>query len=288
VPALLLALLVGTAAAAQPFALARAPQRRSVTLPATREAPLPEVYVAPGVTTTLVFASPLERASLVLDEQVAHFALVDVGDQTISLEPRGELAPEKRLGLKARLKDGTQVTLVVSTHPTRVDDRVNVERPRSVEALLAQVEQMEAQLAALKARSGEGGPMGWLRSGMLDGRGVLARRIDAPAPAKNETGLRVIRGLSFRATKWTLVDVEVRNLPGQAPWTPLKAWLVGPGGLTAKGVSVWMEKARLAPGEAGRVLVQTEAPFWKAGTELRLEILDSDGGRQLSIPGVKL
>lgn len=280
-PALVLALFLGTAAVAQPYPLSRVPQQRDVFLPSTPDAPAPEVYVAPGALTTLVLDGPLERSSLVLDEQVPHFALVDVGDRTLTLEPRGEWSTGKRLGLKARLKDGTHMALVVTSHPSQVDGRVNVTRPRSVES-------MQAELAALQAQCGEGGPIGLLRARMLDGKGALARGIDASAPSESKAGLLLVEGMSYRATRWALVDVVVKNLPGQAPWRPLKARLVGPGGLAVKVVAVWTEKSPLAPGEAGRILVQTEAPRWDSGTVLQLEIQDSGGGRLLSITRVML
>ena len=129
--------------------------------------------------------------------------------------------------------------------------------------------------------------MGLLRSKMLDDGGVLARNVDVPGRSENKAGLLVVEGVSYRATKWTLVDIKVKNLPGRASWTPLKARLVGPDGLTAKVVAMWTEKSRLAPGEEGRVLVQTEAPYWDVGTGLQLEIQDS-GGRPLSITRVML
>lgn len=279
--ALVLAFFLGTAAAAQPSPLARVPGQRDVFLPATPEAPAPEVYVAPGILTTLVLDGQLERTSLVLDEQASHFALVDVGDRTLTLKPQGAWGREKRLGLKVRLKDGTRVALVLTTHPTQVDTWANVLRPRSAESL-------QAELATLQAQCGEGGPLGLLRAEMVDEWGVLARRIDASKSAGMGAGLLMVDGMSYRASRWTVVDLVVMNLPGQAPWRPLKARLVGPGGLTAKVVAMWTEKPLLAAGEEGRILVQTEAPRWEAGAPLRLEIQDSSGERMLSITQVKL
>jgi uncharacterized protein (TIGR02268 family) len=215
----------------------------------------------------------------VLEEQAAHFAFVDVGDRTVSLEPQGDWGLERRLGLRARLKDGTPVALVLTSHATQVDARVNVRRARSVEAL-------EAELAALRAGCAESSPMGLVRANMLDVAGVLAHRIKDPTA--NAPGLKMMDGVSYRAKKWALVDVQVRNLPGQAPWTPLTARLVDPGGVTVKAVAVWMDRPRLAPGEVGRVLVQTEAPPWKVGTKVRLEIVDSSGSRPLSLTPVTL
>jgi uncharacterized protein (TIGR02268 family) len=276
-PALLLALLVGTAAAAQPFALARVPQQRDLTLPATPDAPVPEVYVAPGVLTTLVFPSSLERASVAVDEQVAHFALVDAGDRTFALEPRGEWDPRKRLGLKARLKDGTQVALVVTSHPTQVDGRVNLKRPRTVESLLAEVAQREAQLAALQAQCGEDDLVGLIRSGRLDGTGVQAHPFDKADASRSGTGPELLRGLGHRAGQWTLVDVTLRLPPGSKPWALAEARLVAPGGLTVPAVPIWRSKPRLAPGEEGRFILQTAKPHWNAGTKFHLEVPSGEG-----------
>jgi uncharacterized protein (TIGR02268 family) len=276
-PALLLALLVGTTAAAQPFPLARVPQQRDLTLPATPDAPVSEVYVAPGVLTTLVFPSSLERASVTVDEQVAHFALVDVGDRTFALEPRGEWDPRKRLGLKARLKDGTQVALVVTSHPTQVDGRVNLKRPRTVDSLLAEVAQREAQLAALQAQCGEDGLVGLVRSGLLDEEGVRTSPFDKADASGSGTGPELMKGWGHRAGQWTLVDVTLRVPSGSKSWALAEARLIAPGGLSVPAVPMWRSKPRLAPGEEGRFLLQTARPHWDAGIKFRLEVSSGEG-----------
>jgi hypothetical protein len=80
----------------------------------------------------------------------------------------------------------------------------------------------------------------------------------------------------------------VRNLPGQKPWEPGEARLTLADGTPVKVRSVEMNRAQLAPGEEGLVAVETEAPFWKAGEVLRLELLDKGGSRRLSILNVVL
>jgi hypothetical protein len=59
-------------------------------------------------------------------------------------------------------------------------------------------------------------------------------------------------------------------------------------GTPVKVLSVDLNKAQLGPGEEGLVAVETEAPFWKVGETLRLELLDKSGTRRLSIPKVAL
>jgi hypothetical protein len=80
----------------------------------------------------------------------------------------------------------------------------------------------------------------------------------------------------------------VRNLPGQKSWEPGEARLTREDGTPVKVRSVEMNKAQLTPGEEGLVAVETEAPSWKAGAVLRLELLDKGGSRRLSILNVVL
>ncbi|XXF76529.1 DUF2381 family protein [Myxococcaceae bacterium GXIMD 01537] len=283
----LLAVLVGAAAAAQPFPLARVPQQRDVVLPSTPDALAPEVYVASGIITTLVMDGPLERTSVLVDEQVPHFALVDVGDRALTLKPRGEWGPEERLGLKARLKDGTLVALVLTTHPAQIDGWVNVVRPRSAESLLAENDRMERQLASLKAKCGVDGPVGMVLRGMLDATGVRVSSFGGEVPRDNPSGLELKGGVGYRGNSWAIVAVRLRNLPGQRPWFPSKARLLSAGGREVRVFAVHLEKP-LAAGDMALVVVDAQRPPDDAGEEFRLELADSGGGRFLAIPGVKL
>ncbi len=287
VPALLLTLLVGTAAAAQPFPPARTPQRRSVTLPETPRAPAPVVYVAPGVLTTLVFPTPLERSSVVLAEQEAHFALVDVGDRTLTLEPQGKWGAQKRLELQARLLDGTLVTLVLVSHPSQVDGRVNVERPRPAASSQAEVDPKDQELAALKARCGVNGPASMVRQGLLDFTGVQAVAFQGKEPADNPSGLKLTKGIGYRGNQWALVELWLHNLPGQKPWTPGRARLIGVDGREVPVLAVHLD-APLQPGERARVVVDAQRPPDDAGRVFRLELSDSSGERLLSIQEVEI
>ena len=104
----------------------------------------------------------------------------------------------------------------------------------------------------------------------------------------SQGGLKVVEGVWYRAGPWALAVVRVRNLPGQKPWEPGEARLTLADGTPVKVRSVNMNKAQLAPGEEGLVAVETEAPLWKVGELLRLELLDKSGSRHLSLSEVKL
>ncbi|WNG45829.1 DUF2381 family protein [Archangium minus] len=276
---------LGTPSVAQPPARER--QERQVVVPNSPEEPVPEVRVAANVATYLRFDAPIDRASVEVEGRATRFRVVDSGERTLTLEPTMEPGPGEKLGVRMRYRDGSSpavVSFALVSHPSLVDKEVEVvRRPRTVEALEAALAQKEAELAALRGASG---PAGFFFSGRLNLDGVLARRIEASTSARD--GLKVADGEGYRAGPWALVVVHVRNLPGQKPWEPGEARLTRADGTPVKVRSVDMNKAQLAPGEEGFVAVETEAPFWKAGEVLRLELLDRGGSRRMSILNVVL
>jgi hypothetical protein len=205
-----------------------------------------------------------------VEGRATRFKLVDPGEYTLALEVTVEPGPGEKLEVRVRYEDaGTPAyaTFALVSHPSLVDKEVEaVRRPRTVEALEAALAEKEAELAALK--------------------GVQGRRIEIPTGPQG--GLKVTGGQGYRASSWALATVRVRNLPGQKPWEPGEARLTLADGTPVKVRSVVMNKAQLAPGEEGLLAVETEAPHWKAGEPLRLELLDKSGSRRLSISQVKL
>ncbi len=280
-PALRLALwlvpfLLATTAAAQPYPLPRERVERRAPLPAGPGEAVLEVRVARDVLTTLILHAPVEKASVELDGRVSHFKLVEIAERAITLEPSVELGATERLGLRMRLKDGTAVALVLIADPSLVDTRVDLERPLPPEAMRAELAETKARLAALQAQCGEDGPVGLVRSGRLDRTGVRAEPVAAETPSGSGAGPTLIKGTGFRAGAWALVDVALRLPLGSKPWVLSEARLVAPGGLVVPAVPMWRSKPRLAPGEEGRVILQTAAPHWDAGTRFRLELSSGD------------
>jgi uncharacterized protein (TIGR02268 family) len=288
-PAVALAfLLVGTAAAAQPSPPVRERVERRATLPGDSEGPMPEVHVARGVLTTVVLDGPVDKSSLELEGRLSRFKLVDVGERLITVEPSVELEPEERLGLRVRLKDGTPVALILTSHPTQVDTRLDLERPRSRESLLTELAEKEAELSALRARAAAVGAVGMVFAGLLDRKGVRASDFSGVVPPGNRSGLKLEDGVGYRARTWALVAVQVRNLPGQRPWAPGAARLHGAAGVEVKVLGVHLARPALSPGESSWVVVETDRLPAEAGEVFRLELVDKGGGRLLPIDGVKL
>ncbi|AEI62615.1 hypothetical protein LILAB_03450 [Corallococcus macrosporus] len=68
-------------------------------------APVPELRIAAGLATLLIFDAPLDRGAMELEGR-SRFRLVDVGERILALEPLEDLGRGERLMLRVRYADG--------------------------------------------------------------------------------------------------------------------------------------------------------------------------------------
>ncbi|NTX57534.1 DUF2381 family protein [Myxococcus sp. CA039A] len=297
-PVAILAVLLGVAASAQPLPPTRERQERRVALSGSPAEPVPELRVAAGITTLLLFDAPLDRGSVELEGR-ERFRLVDVGERILALEPAVDLGPGERLGLRVRFTTGASSergVFALVAHASEVDTRVEVFRRRdSIEALQAELAEVRSQLAAkdvemraLRLRNEASGPLGMAMSRLLDDRGVRAKSIFTRKKEDRASTLFFEDGLSFRARTWAVVSVSLRN-EGRHSWAPAKARFVNAkNGVGVRVLGMRLEPPQLEPGESGRMVVETETPSWPVGDVFHLELLDEDGTVRARIPGVSL
>lgn len=244
---------------------------------------MPEVRVASGNLTTLVFNAPLDRDTLELDR--TRFKLADTGERSVSLEPAAELGSGERLVVKVRFKDKAlpaQAVIALVSHASEMDGKVEVDRKANTpEALLAALAQREAELEEFKARCVGGGPAGLVLSGWLNVETRSIPLVDKVSVVE-AGGLRTKELFAYKGTFSALLDIPLENLRGQKPWVLGQARLTGPGGVPLKLLSVQMKPAALAPGEGGRIVVETEVSPWAPRTAFNVELVDAGGQRRHS------
>jgi uncharacterized protein (TIGR02268 family) len=293
-PFALASLLVGLAATAL-----AAPAGRSVVLTG-KAGESPVIYLVPDSPTFILLDAPIVRESVHLEGR-ARFAVVDVGDRTVTLSPAVALGPSERLALRFTYREGSpqSVVFLLTGQPGEADTVVNVSRPQqTVEAcrveLSATRERCEAQakeLEELKARPPAVSPAAVALAGLVDADGMKVQEFREECNrVKGEFGAAQCRGLA--ASTWTVVALEVSN-PGPEPWAP--AWAeVTPaaGGEPRRARAVLSGHATIPPGGAVSVAVEVEMPRRKQGTWLSephaLRVCNADGNRCLSIPLVTL
>jgi len=298
----LVSFLASALAGAQPRPAARERQvvsTRQLVLPTSATGPLPEVRVAPGVPTTIIFDAALARDSVKLDGEGTRILLVDVGDKSVTVEPLVELGQERAL-LRVRFVDGAApegATLALVSDPAQVDGHLRVSRrAHSAEGLekelanvRARCEAREVELAELRARCEANGLVALVLAGSLGRKDLTNAGFIAPdALESGASGLRMGEGWAKVAPKWLLVAVTVENDAGQPPWSPDKVTLRSTKTNEAVGVRVArMDRPQLGPGEGGLVAVEVEPPSAAAGEHFLLELSETTSGRHRSILFVK-
>lgn len=282
-----LMLLIAGVAVAQPSPQVRQLRQRVITLPSGPEDS--SLRVAKGTLTTLTFDSPLLPKGVVMQGRDSHFERFVAEERTLTFKPKVDLAEGERLLLTVRFADGStpqEATFQLVPAAEEVDAQVEVlRRARTAEALNMELVQMRARLATLEARCGEDGPEGLVFSGWLS-EDIHSQPFVAQVPTGNSSGLKVAVGVSYRTKKWALIVLLLRNLPGQAAWTPGQVRLTTAKGAPVTVLSVRMDKPRLAADEEGLLVVRTAAPWWSSEEEFRLELKDKDGGRLMPLSGV--
>ena len=270
--------MMTSAAQAQP----ESTRARTLALPDSPGAPLPEVRVAASVTTLLLFDTPIERSSVQLEATLIR--LVDVGERSVIIEPRVSPGPQERWVLRVRYS-GAQgpeqwATFALVSRPEAVDARVDVVRgQKSLEAC-------QAELAAARAPADAGSQEVWMLADRLGGRAVQASEFPERA---GEDSLSARRGVAYRLATGVLLVFSVSNLPGQPSWTPTEATLRSMNkaqeAVTVLRVSV--RQGPIAPGTTGWVAVEAALPPLTTGMLFELELRDASG-RVLTVRRVKI
>jgi uncharacterized protein (TIGR02268 family) len=266
----LASLLVGMTAAGQPAPVSRA-LPRSVVLTGRPGEP-PEVRVAPGFSTLLRFDARMIRESVEVEGR-ARFAIVDPGDQTLTLEPAVALGPQERVVVRVTFREGAPASaMFVLVPPTsEVDTLISVSRPpQSVAACQAEWvathERCEALARELEAPSRAASPAALVLAGLLDAGGMRGRSLLGCDESKGD--LRTKDCVRLRASEWAVVALTVRNA-GKETWAPVKAELRPTAGGEPRTVRALLPlQATIAPGAAVRVAVEVEMPRRKWETWL--------------------
>jgi uncharacterized protein (TIGR02268 family) len=214
------------------------------------------------------------------------FKWVDVGDRILALEPFTDLGPGERLIMQVGFKDRAlpaKAVLAVVSKADIMDGKVEVDRrANTAEALLAALNQKEAELEELKARYAGNGPAGLMLSEWLtEESGPVILVVESPAA--DGRGPQAQRAFGYLGKFSALVAIGLRNLPGQKPWVLEQARVAGSGGAAVKVLSAQMKPVQLAPGDDGLVVVEVKTPPWVAGKSFSVTLVDASGERRLSI-----
>jgi uncharacterized protein (TIGR02268 family) len=271
---LVLALLWGTAARAEPETGGRIERTRTVTIASSPAEPLPEVHVAGDTPTVLLFPSDIQKKTLTVDE--FRIQVVDTGARSIIVQAVTDLKEGERHELGVFFADGrapSQAAFVLVTAPSEVDTRIDVQRPDPPAAPCPAEVQPRAPL-----------PEDFVLLDYLDERGITV--VEVKHLTDVTSGLEATSGVAYRGTTWVLVEVRVLNVSGQ-PWTPTEAKLTGERGETLPVRLVTDEEAGDASDKLARVLIASDNLPKGTGRVFGLEVRGMDG-RNIAFPRIRL
>lgn len=271
---LVLALGMGSTAAAQPEAIHEGLGIRRIELHATPSDAEPEVGIRSGVSTVLTFDAASAGAQAgrfrVELERSSTFQRVESGASVLRLVPSGELKAGDRVRLTVHFEDGAapaRVTFVLVVRADLPDRLVEVYRERrpvesyqqEVREVLASLRQCQEALAnANAAPGGLTGLMALRTSKVLGDKGVVTRSFGGVAARLRSDAFLAERLHTHRAASRVLVEVSLGAREQGESWTAQGATLTGPGGESLKVLSVWQASPVMA-GMVSQVLVEAEA-----------------------------
>jgi uncharacterized protein (TIGR02268 family) len=263
---------------------AREVKARRLELPLFPSGEVPEVRVALGYLTVLEFGAPLAREAVKVEGRENRFALLEINARTIVLRPAVEWAPTERLLLTVGFADGlapARAVFALVAHPSEVDGQLQVvRRPLSNEAL-------QARLEAVLARCETGGLAKVVLSGALDRDGVTVTQLTGVFIWNGLAGVPSFQPTAYRSWKLFVATVPLQLPTGEPTWVPGEARLLDAMGRMVRRMSVWMDVARLEPGESGVIAVEVERRSSDAGKRFSLEVRERGGGRGVLIQEVE-
>jgi uncharacterized protein (TIGR02268 family) len=214
---------------------------RRIEVSADPVTPLPEVHIAPGLSTTLFFDSRMEPERMVLEGH-ERFQRVGTSEDHLALVPSGTFRPGERLRLEVRFHDGAapeRIAVLLVVDAARVDRQVEVfRRPRRAESYRQEVEELKAGLLRLRReverlrviRAPEGGVEAWVAAlqptDEFMNRKLSHQRVDSRFPVyiwdmrnirlgQTWAGLKVYLEMKEQGTEWTAVRAELLDAQGR-------------------------------------------------------------------------
>jgi uncharacterized protein (TIGR02268 family) len=255
---------------------------------------LPELRVSPGLSTVLLFDTPLGQVELANAER---FGRVRVAGDTLTLVPSDGLEAGARVRLTVRFEDGAapaRATLVLVVHPALAERQVEVHRrPRPLESYQRELKALRAENQGLRqeverlnvSRARLDGLTDLLVDGHLAYEGVACRRINAELDEHPRSALRVQAAWAYRAVDRLAVALVLEGPNGAQPWRAEGAALVATTGPGLKVLSVW-QAAPIEPGSPQRVMVEADATQMEARGPFTLTLWEAGGTRPVTLGNV--
>jgi uncharacterized protein (TIGR02268 family) len=301
--ALLAALLVGLGADAAPDTVVttgrRALQRRTLKVTDGNFNEVQVIHVAGGIPTTVSFRQPIRPESVILADTTNAFLPVKASEASIVLIPRKDLGRKSTTTLTVTLADGTILPLLLATVPKEADigvelDVALVQRApaESAPVLKAAAAQLRAELDDCRADQGAAGvaKVAGLVLQQDPAQPQVFERHSIGRRDKQERLLVEVRQV-YRVFGHSYLLVLLENRDPSRTWVLDHPELASTGGgqvVDIQVASFQMDPAALGPNESGKVVVAFKTPPQGSTASFRLQLLEKNGSRHVTLDGLSL
>lgn len=295
---LVLALLVGATATAQPRAIPCEEGTRRIELKTEPFDEVPELCISPGLSTTLLlYGAELLPGGVTIDGR-ERFTLVEVSNTVLRLVPSERVVPGERLRLTVRFRDGAapaSAAFWLVVYAGQVEPLVEVYREkRTVESYQQQLQEKDSQLRQcqednerlMAEKESPGGLAGLLATGLMGETGVSPKELTKSVVEHSGNAIRVGRAFSYRSTSRIAVELILRPPPGMEPFRAVRAELVGPGRRVLRVKPPWQREPLRNEAKDRRVVIEAEATEAETRGSFTLKVWDVDGTRTIILTGV--
>ncbi|RKH53996.1 DUF2381 family protein [Corallococcus sp. AB050B] len=294
--ALLGVLLASGAAVAQSELPASTPGVRRIELASDDVQATAEIVISPGLSTTFLFDSDLNRNEVELESR-DRFALVDMGQTTLRLVPSSRLSAGDRFRLVVHFRDGAapvSASFLLRVHSAKAESLIEVYRgKRTIETYQHEVREVRTELARCleenarftAERDAPDGLAGLLATSSVDEGGVRGRVVtkEVAQTAGSEVNAKAV--VAYRFKKGIAVEITLKLKSGAQPWFAKGAMLRSKAGTNLKVMRVWQDQP-LTLGEFSRVVVEAETPGAASGGTFTLKLWEEDGPRAVTLGNV--
>jgi len=279
----------------QPHVERRVTNRVLTFSPETSTA-VPEVFLAPGVPTTLIFPLNINEGATRLADPNKFIYKPQIYRNTVVLSPRAELPAGAVVPLSVGLEDGTLVSFILRGATAEADFQVTVElkmtkphAPESLQALKQTIARLQGSLDECQA---SGGSSGISKIASL----VLTNEPGSPAARTFESHrvhavdkqsrllVRVHHLYRLFSQSYLLLTVENRD--------PSRVWVLDRPELKLRGgsesaalklVTFDTDLKALPPEEIAKVVVVFETPAQQSGQRMSITLLEKGGSRHATL-----
>jgi hypothetical protein len=303
-PELVVALLASFAAASAhaaepprtPPQVERRVANRLLTFSPETSNAVPEVFLAPGVPTTLIFPLKINESATRLADPNKLIFKPQFYQNTAVLSPRLELPTGAVVPLTVGLEDGTLVSFILRGATAEADFQVTVElkltrpqAPESLDGLKQTIARLQGSLDECQANQGSSGIAKIASLVLVNEPGSpTARTFEAHhvhAVDKQSRLLVRIHHL-YRLFNHSYVMVTVENRDPSRIWVLDRPELKLKGGSDAaalKVVTFDTDLKAVPPEETAKVVIAFETPAQQPGQRISLTLLEKGGSRHAAL-----